>query len=39
MVPNFFEISTPELTKLSNKIHFGTTIERDYIDIYTIIIL
>jgi hypothetical protein len=30
MVPNFFEISTPKLTKLADKIHFGTKIQLEY---------
>ena len=30
MVPNFFEISTPKLTKLADKIHFGTKIQPEY---------
>ena len=29
IVPYFFEISTPKLTKLANKIHFGTKIQPD----------
>ena len=31
MVPSFFEINTPKLTKLANKINFGTKIERENI--------
>jgi hypothetical protein len=30
MVPNFFEMSTPKLTKLADKIHFGTKIQPEY---------
>ena len=36
MVPNFFEINTPKLTKLANKINFGTKIERENITNCTI---
>lgn len=31
MVPNHFEISTPKLIKLANKIHFGTQIQLEHI--------
>ncbi len=31
MAPMVFELSTPKLTKLSNKINFGTPISRNYI--------
>ena len=31
MEPKFFGFSTPKLTKLAQKINFGTTISRDFI--------